>query len=157
VICSLHFLPTDIIRNGLRPGAMPFSFEDRDKKLMLVDHQYACSSEITAAQVKDLQNTIQNLNFKVNQVSVRKRKLEVQNKTLQSVLENIKNDISDEKFENISHKAAKIPQTLFNIWSKKMKFQEENPTKAYKSGVAYTDDVREFALSLHNVSPAAYR
>ena len=158
-ICSLHFLPTDITDgNVVRPGTIPFSQSERKNKIHLMDHNYACQEEIPASKVKDLQKTVQILESKVRYSDQRKRKLKNEINSLQEALNEVKSELTEKDFAGLSEKASTIPDELFAVWSKRKKvIDPENPTQTYRPGVAYTEALRQFALSLHNVSPSAYR
>lgn len=117
---------------------------------LFADHNYSCAPEISAETVKNLQQQIHNQTNQLNQSNARKRVFAAENQTLQSALEEIKKNISDEHYVNITNKASVIPRALFTRWGKKMKVEG-------KLAVPYDDAIREFSLTLHNISPASYR
>ena len=158
-ICSLHFLHTDITNgHSIRPGTIPFDSSEKPIKLSLMDHNYACQPEIPASKVKDLQKTVEILENKVKYSDNRKRKLKNEIISLKDALSEVKNELKEKDFAHLSEKASYIPDELFAVWSKRKKvIDAEDPSKTFRPGVAYTEAIRQFALSLHNVSPSAYR
>lgn len=85
----------------------------------------------------------------------RKRRLEHKITTLESAIVNAKIVTSDSTIENIIEKSRGISCELVHAISKRAKYSDTD--KPYNIGTAYSKEIKEFALSLHNVSPAGYR
>ena len=68
--------------------------------------------------------------------------------------ENKELNISEPTIEDLCSKASKLTAETMRTLIKKMKHSDSSHNQP---GGAYSPAMREFSLSLHNISPAAYR
>jgi len=90
-------------------------------------------------------------------VNTRKRKLEEKNSILEKAILETGLNATDSAIDNLIEKSKSISTELSNAIAKRMKFSENNKDKTYHMGTEYSQEMKEFALSLHNISPAGYR
>ena len=123
-----------------------------DITLLFTDHTYFKSEEHTVTEVQGLKNTIVKLSNNNTKLRGEKRKLKSDLESCEEAVNRLKTSIntSDEKFENILSKAKGVSLEIYNRLQKKLKSET-----SYEP--PYTDELREFALTLHNTSPSAYR
>ena len=90
-------------------------------------------------------------------MSNRKRKLEQKIVTLEDALKSAKLNTSELNYENLMQKAKAVPKAIYDGIAKRTKYSEYSDNDVYYPGTAYPQEIKEFALSLHNCSPAGYR
>ena len=92
------------------------------------------------------------MNNNNKQLGAKKRKLEQKLLTCEQALESYKANIntSDEKYAELVTKARSVPCEIYHRLEKRLKTNSSFIP-------AYSEELREFALTLHNTSPAAYR
>ena len=147
-ICALHFKKSDIVTNKIVAGAYPHLKVPSDH--IDADHSYCVPSyPLLVEKVKKMQGNVLNLEAKLDCEKKRKRKHESKTQTLQEALVEAKLNVADVSLENLMHKANDITGELIST-VKRVKLDE-------KSVMSYSKEMQEFALSLHNISPAGYK
>ena len=147
-ICALHFKKSDIVCNKITAGAHPFLKVPSDH--IDSDHNYSVPPySLLVEKVKKMQESVLNLESRLK--NERKRKWRQKNtaETLQEALTEAKLNITDASLENLMHRANDITGELIST-VKRVKLDE-------KSVMSYSKEMQEFALSLHNISPAGYK
>ena len=92
---------------------------------------------------------------KTNLLRNRKRKLEKKVFDLESVVrQHVSQSVGESTLEDLCKKASKVTAAFMTSVSKKIKFAESANNHPRE---AYSQDMRQFSLSLHNISPSAYR
>ena len=120
--------------------------------IFISDHTYARLADPTPTEVIALKKTICELNNNNKQLKAKKRKLEKTLVTCEQALESCKDNIntSDEKWAELVNKARNVPKEIYHRLEKRFKTDSTFIPP-------YSEELREFALTLHNTSPAAYR
>lgn len=95
------------------------------------------------------------LTYKVRNLTASKRKLEKKCDSLSDKLSELKNELSDNVYYKLNNLARDIPANFFELYGKRMKFEEEKPDSVYKERV-YSKTIQTFALTLHSYSPKSY-
>ena len=152
-LCSLHYCPEDLRSNGKRlaDGAQPFQSQVMNSR---GDHSYAIQAENVAEEIKQLREKNEALRRKHKNTLRVKRRLVDKVESLESAIDqSIRKTgaiVDDTSMQNLLEKSSRLPAEFLKTYSKKLKTSTYNVQE-------YSEPMREFALTLHNISPKAYR
>ena len=135
------------------PGAIPFPEGcSQDYKDCLNDHSYACGFDGGAERMINLMSTVSKLTGQRSTLYNQKRRAQLEINQLQSALQSLnREEIKELDYKDICEKASKITQAVLTQIIKKSKRNCNKPAEQYSK------EIREFCLTLHNVSPSGYR
>ena len=142
----------------MRKGATPIGEGPADlhkhRKHFEEDHTYAVPNNCNASYIKGLQKSVETLSTQVNCEKKCKRKFQNNYDKLQTLVHELNlESVSESAHLDIIEKASRISSTILQSLVKKSK----TDSVTSHPGEAYPPEIREFSLSLHNISPAAYR